>query len=83
MTLRADDVLLMRVQRAQQRRGEAAGGAEPGSGRNVGHAGDLEPLAGDIEHVQRFADDGMLDLVDRGDAFELRIFDDEIIDEGV
>ena len=81
MVCGTDDVLLIGMQRAQQRRREAAGRAEPGPGRNIGHARDLQPPAGDIKHFQRLANDRMLELVDRGDRFKLRIFDDEIIDE--
>ena len=39
---RADVVLLQRVQRPQQRRGEAARRAQPGARRDVRHAGDFQ-----------------------------------------
>ena len=73
----------MGVQRLEQRRGEAARRAEPGAGRNVGHAGDFQRVRLKSDQLERFADDRMLDLVDRLHALELGIFDDQVVDEGL
>ena len=66
----------VRVERLQQRRGEAAGRAEPGAGRDVGQRGDLDLRRPEPEHPDRLADDRVLHLVDRVDVLELRVLQD-------
>ncbi len=68
------------MQGLQQRGGEAAGGSEPGPGRNVGQRRDLDLGRLELLHAQCLANDRMLDLVDRLDVLERGIFE---IDPGL
>ena len=54
---------LVGVQRAQEADRERAGRAEPGAGRDVRHADDLQRRPDGME-LQRRPDDRVLDLVD-------------------
>ena len=80
---RMDQHLAMAVERLEQRGREAARGAEPGAGRNIGHRGDFERVHVEPDQLERLAHDRMLELVDRADALELGIFHDQIVDEGL
>ena len=62
------------VQRLQQRRGEAAGRAEPGARRDVGQRGDLDLRRLKSDQPQRLADDRVLDLVDRSTCSSCEYF---------
>src|SRR5947199_6345269 len=56
--------LAVLVERADERRGEAAGRAEAGAGREVGERGDLDLRRAQPHHPQRLADDRVADVVD-------------------
>ena len=43
-----NQILLVRVQSLQKRRGEAAGGSESGAGGNIGHACDFQISSADV-----------------------------------
>jgi hypothetical protein len=65
------------MQRAQQSGREAARGSHPGAGRDIGQADDFKVWPGYSCQLQSFADDGMLNLLDAIDCFELGILDDD------
>jgi hypothetical protein len=67
----------VRVQGLQQRGGETARRAQPGSGRDVGERGDLDLRRAHADHLQRFADDRVMDLVDLRDVLELRVLEED------
>ena len=79
--LRMDQILLQRVERLQQRRGETPGRPEARASRHVGHAGDLQMRRPDPRRSQRFANQGMLHLVDRPDPLHVGVLDDQVLDE--
>ncbi len=76
-----DQVLLERVECLQQGRREAAGGAQPGAGRHVGHAGDFQMRGADAGQSQGLADQRMLHLVDGRDPLHARVLEDQLLDE--
>ena len=80
---RVDQVLLVGVERLQQRGREAAGRAEAGAGRDVGHAGDLQRAAVDLHQAHRLADDRVLELVGRWHPLQAGVLDDQVVDERV
>ena len=81
--LARNEILIQRVQGAQQGDGEAAGGAEPGAGGNVGHADDFQVGRGHRHQPEGLADDGVLDLVDGLHHFGGRILDEVFGLEGL
>ncbi len=58
------------MQGLEQSGGKAAGGAEAGATRDVGHGGELKVGLGDAGELQGFAEDGVLDLVNALGALE-------------
>jgi len=66
---RMNQVLVVRVERAQKRRGETAGGPQPGSSRDVSHAGDFHAARVDPRELDRFAHERMLQFVRSLDVF--------------
>ncbi len=78
-----NEVAVVGMQGFQQRCREAARGAKARAGRDVGHGGQLEPLAVHLHVGHGLADDGVGQLGRIGHALELRIFDDEVFDEGL
>ena len=76
--------LRWRVQRLEQRGGEAAGGAEPGAGRDVGHAGDLQVAAVDARPARSASRMiGCCSSPRARDALQLRVLDDQLGHEGL
>jgi hypothetical protein len=55
----------------------------PEDPRDVRHARNFERRDLDARDPQRFANDRMLHLVDRAHALDLRVLDDQILDERV
>jgi len=72
-----DEALFGRVECFEERRREAARGAEAGAAGDVGHRRQLDVRIGHAGEFHRLADDGMLDLVNVVGAFEFRIFYDD------
>ena len=58
-----DDVAFVGVQGVEQADGERAAGAHAGAGGDVADGGDLQMRA-EVEVAERFADDGVLNVVD-------------------
>ena len=81
--LRVHQVLLQRVQGLEERGGEAAGRAEAGPGRHVGHAGDLEMGRLHPDQPEGLANQRVLHLVHGADPLQLRVLEDELLIEGL
>ena len=58
--------------------GKAAARAKAGAAGDVGHRGELKVRIADAGELEGFADDGMFDLVDGGDALEFRVLDNDL-----
>ena len=71
------DQVLLRVQRLEQGRGEAARRSQPGARRDVGHAGDLQPEILPAHQPQRLADQRVLDVLDPLHLLHLRILQED------
>src|SRR6185437_7307505 len=71
---RMDDVARLRMQCAKQRGGETAGRTESGTSRNIRERRDLDLAGLARKQPQRLAHDAVLDLVDRIDVLDRRIF---------
>jgi hypothetical protein len=74
-------VLAIGVQGLQQGGRETPGRAQPRAGRNVGHARDFQIPRVDGQRAQRLTDDRMTNVVDRRCLLELRVFQQESVDE--
>ena len=81
--LARDEILVERVQRAQQRHRETAGRAQARTRRNIGHADDLQVRRRHRHHSQGFANDRVLDLVHGLHHLDRRILDEVFGLEGL
>ena len=78
--LGGDELALEGVQRVEQRHREAARRPEPGVGRHVGHAVSSMPAL-DAGHLERLAEDAVLDLLDRVDNLGLGVGQADVVVE--
>ena len=81
--LARDEVLIQRMQRAQQGDRETAGRTQASPGGNIGKADDLQVRRAHGDHAQGFADDGVLDLVHGLHYFGGGILDEVLRLEGL
>ena len=72
--LGADDLPLEGIKRLEQSAGERTGGAHAGAGGQVADGGDLD-IAIEAGHAEGFANDGVLDVVDRLGDFGFGVAD--------
>ena len=78
------ELALERVERVEERDGEAARRAEPDVGRHVGDAETSSIPLPDARHPERLAEDAVLDLVDRLDGLGLRVREaDRVVEAAV
>ncbi len=66
-------IVLQGMQRFEKRRRETTRRTEACLRGDVGHMGNLEAAAIDVQHFDRFANDRMFQRIDRRDAFQFRI----------
>src|SRR5579884_972142 len=70
------DVLAVRVQRLQQRCGEAAGRAQARACRDIGHAGYLQVHIAHADDGKGLSDYRVLDILDAGNPLEAGVLND-------